>query len=674
MNGEDENGTTPASWNRDVRGEEALRLINTDGVILRTEAGPGTGKTFGLVRRVERILHPDGLAAKGAQVLVVAFNRVIAGELRNDVEARLGAVGIEARPTIRTVHALCLQVVGEDMRLLLAHEREAMLYDLLTVYPALREAYGPRAYAAIGQALRSHEAEHEDHPDVWMAARQWLDRHGAALISDLPPKLLHHLRAGDFGDQRYMYVLVDEFQDLSAAEQELFYRLRADDGQFYAVGDSRQSIYRFRGNDPGGLRTLDGWAEDEGLTVTDLPMRGCQRCPAEIVEAANRLMSLSGQEAMIPIREEAADLHVVHWATPADEARGMAEKLVAKLRASPDEERHLVMTTRRQFGADLRDAIVALDEDVRVDLGFEEGLLDCWPVREAFLFFGLLVAPDPPSWRGWFAYRNLAHGQLYIAPERNSIAYLRLLDSCGDEVTDAVLEALCREDRGAARGTGGTVLWDRARRFLELRDSTDDWRASDAGEVIEEVLAAERWMIVGGENAELVSVDLEVLAQKARQILAEVRADGVETPVDQLRAVAEELRYKIATREPLVSGGPTQVQITTLWGAKGVTADHVYVLGLCDEAIPGARRDEYPGTDEDYLAEQRRLFYVSITRAKESLVLSRASRVRRGDGRQLGLNVVGTRHWCDLRATRFLREIMPYLPDGREGAEWDDWP
>ena len=61
-----------------VRGTQVLPLINSDAQTMRVEAGPGTGKTFGLVRRVERILHPEGLAAQGRDVLVVAFNRVIA--------------------------------------------------------------------------------------------------------------------------------------------------------------------------------------------------------------------------------------------------------------------------------------------------------------------------------------------------------------------------------------------------------------------------------------------------------------------------------------------------------------------------------------------------------------------------------------------------------------------
>jgi hypothetical protein len=78
-----------SSWNKDVRGTQVPPLINSDADTTRCVAGPGSGKTFGLVRRVERILQPEGLAVDGHDVLVVAFNRVIARQLRDDIYARL---------------------------------------------------------------------------------------------------------------------------------------------------------------------------------------------------------------------------------------------------------------------------------------------------------------------------------------------------------------------------------------------------------------------------------------------------------------------------------------------------------------------------------------------------------------------------------------------------------
>jgi superfamily I DNA/RNA helicase len=119
-------------------------------------------------------------------------------------------------------------------------------------------------------------------------------------------------------------------------------------------------------------------------------------------------------------------------------------------------------------------------------------------------------------------------------------------------------------------------------------------------------------------------------------------------------------------------GESSDLQVATLWGAKGVTAEHVYILGACGEALPGQRREEYPGTDADYVDEQRRLFYVSITRAKETLVISRALRVGRGPAKQLGLTVTtGSKFWGDLKMSPFLHDIMSVLPYAVPDDSWD---
>ena len=107
----------PESWNEDVRGTQVPTLINSDADIIRCIAGPGSGKTFGLVRRTERILHPEGLAVDGAHVLVVAFNRIIARQLRDEIQARLKTFDCRHAPVIRTIHALCVEVIGEQLRI-----------------------------------------------------------------------------------------------------------------------------------------------------------------------------------------------------------------------------------------------------------------------------------------------------------------------------------------------------------------------------------------------------------------------------------------------------------------------------------------------------------------------------------------------------------------------------
>src|ERR1017187_970143 len=156
-------------WNLEVRGEDVLPLINDDAPIIRVEAGPGTGKTFGLCRRVLRLLHPDGLNVSGKMVAVVAFNRVIAKELQKDIKETLKKAAVTDTPIIETVHSFCLKLLREDLRMLLDHEREAMLYDVLHEFPDFKQSY--KSLSKTEQALHDHEAHLVNHLKLWQAVR-----------------------------------------------------------------------------------------------------------------------------------------------------------------------------------------------------------------------------------------------------------------------------------------------------------------------------------------------------------------------------------------------------------------------------------------------------------------------------------------------------------------------
>ena len=142
------------SWNDGVRGEQVLPLINKDAQTIRVDAGPCTGRTSGLARPVERILHRDGFAAKGRDVLVVAFNRVSAKQLAEDIGARLRTFEREGERAIRTIHALCVQVIGEDLRLLLPHERETMILRRASILPGVAGGISSREEGGSGNFER----------------------------------------------------------------------------------------------------------------------------------------------------------------------------------------------------------------------------------------------------------------------------------------------------------------------------------------------------------------------------------------------------------------------------------------------------------------------------------------------------------------------------------------
>jgi ATP-dependent DNA helicase UvrD/PcrA len=657
-------------WNDGVRGSQVPPLINLDVEIMRCVAGPGSGKTFGLVRRVERLLHPLGLAVSGKEVLVVAFNRVIARQLQADIDKRLKAFDYTYQPVIRTIHALCVEVIGEDLRLLLPHEVDCLIYDVLHEYAPISECY-ENDFEKTSQALRDHEASLKEHLLLWQAVQSWLLRHKAHLVSEVPRIFLDRLKGGDFPEHGYSHVIVDEFQDLTPGEQELMFRLRRPGGRLLALGDPRQSIYAFRGNDRNGLAALE--AIVGGKAVTDVPITECQRCPESIVIAANRLMTLSGVEEMVPVSHETANIHVVTWKTPLAEAEGMAAKIVKNIHAHP-KDRHLVMVTRRDFGYWLRDKIKSIDSELSVELGFSEGLLESWAPREAFLLFCLLVDPDPPTWRAWLGYVNSNTGEDFIAAKRSAAAYLTLLKGAADTITESTIEALASEPRAKLRGLGGTAIWDRATRFLTLRDKLS-WIGDDAESFIKNLFDEKHWIgsTYNAEKIDGAKLDLRLLCEKTLALLKHEEDRKPGDPAGQhARKVAQRLRHQIATNEPLDIGEPSDLQVSTLWGAKGVTAEHVYILGVCREALPGQRRKDYPGTDLDYVDEQRRLFYVSITRAKKTLVISRALGIKRGAARHLGLSVAsGGNFWAVLKMSPFLHDIMGVLPTAVSGESWD---
>lgn len=653
-------------WHEDVRGTQVLPIIDLDDDIIRVEAGPGTGKTFGLVRRVQRILHPQGLNVPGVKVLVVAFNRVIAKQLNNDIDELLKNSPHNGNPIIRTVHALCLQVIGTHLRILLPHEREAMIYDVLVEFPELRQKY--IRYKRAEQALCDHEAKHVDHMKLWQAVQQWLTRHHAQLISELPNILLDRLKGGDFIEQSYDHVIVDEFQDLTPGEQRLFLKLRAEGGKFLALGDPRQSIYRFRGNDRKGLAKIENLLAP-GSTVRNISMTECQRCPKEVVQAANQLMGLYNAQAMTPGNQDTANIHNVVWKTIDSEAKGMAKAIIDNIHANP-QNNHLAMVTRRQFGYMLRKEIAEIEPGLRVDLSFSESLLETWPVREAFLLFCLLFDPDAPTWRAWLGYQNSADGKNFKAPKRNAAAYLKFLTLCNDNITYEAVEMLANRTTKPL-GDGGSILWDRSKRLVELKGQLK-LSGEDAISLLKEIFQTQRWCNTQLHDNDSARLDMELILRKACDICQEIQNDNQNySAQEQLREVSRRLRYQIATREPFVPDESCDLQVATLWGAKGVTADHVYVIGLCKEAIPGTRREEYSGTDLDFKEEQRRLFFVSITRPKKTLVLSCASSITPGKANQLGLKVNNKNKFsATLEMSIFLRDIINYIPHYQNGENW----
>jgi DNA helicase II / ATP-dependent DNA helicase PcrA len=471
-------------WLQGVEGDQVRPLITLDAPVLCVPSGPGTGKTFGLRRRVLRLLHPDGLGLAPSRVLVCAFNRVIAQALRDELKAELEPYGLEL-PVVRTIHGLAGELAGQETRFLLEHEVELMVYDILASSAAVSALFD--GYTEAAHAMREYEAGLHEHEALNAAADTWLDDHGAALVGDLPRRVQDALAEGADADRSFDHVIVDEFQDLTETEARLAVGLRAADGQLMALGDRKQSIYGFRRNEERGLAALTDLVA-EG--VRDHVMDECRRCPKEIVELANAVMA-SYDEPLVDVRGEGAQIHQVDFGTPLDEHRRMAAEIVRAYQADPGGD-HLVLVTRRKWGYELRSEIGKLDPDINAQTIFAEDILETWPAREAFIFLSIVASPtDPLANRDWIAYKQPdSEGKNWKASQRHAPVYAHLRQA-GGLLSAARLREIADRPIHALAGSGRGEVHARAVRLRDLLDALPAGESPRA--VIAHVLDSHLW-------------------------------------------------------------------------------------------------------------------------------------------------------------------------------------
>ena len=249
-------------WNDRLDGPH-LRVAATDVSPLRVLAGPGTGKTYALMRRVARLLQDNAVPHR---ILVCTFTRTAATDLRNSLAA-LGVDGVE-QVRAGTLHSLCFSILSRAEvlpltervpRPLLTFEERFLIEDLKGDFGGVRRCEEQIEAFAAAWARLQHEAPgwpaNVEDRRFHRALLDWLRFHRAMLIGEVVPELLAYLRNNPAAPEHrlFQHVLVDEFQDLNRAEQVVFDLLSAR-GRLTVVGDEDQSIYSFKHANPEGIR------------------------------------------------------------------------------------------------------------------------------------------------------------------------------------------------------------------------------------------------------------------------------------------------------------------------------------------------------------------------------------------------------------------------------------
>ncbi|MBI3669871.1 MAG: UvrD-helicase domain-containing protein [Acidobacteria bacterium] len=636
----------------DLNPQQREAVLATEGPVL-VLAGAGTGKTRVITYRIAHLIEQG---VPGASILAVTFTNKAADQMKERVAALLARTGRDpGEPWISTFHSFCARLLRREAQRL-GLPRDFAIYDEDDQLAALKLALDKLGSEETGNAVRgllerisfaknhgqtpellAAEAEDENSQrvaKVFAAYEEVLRMAGALDFDDLLLRAVEVLRR--FDDARaswahgFRHILVDEYQDANRVQYDLLGLLACEHHNLFVVGDEDQSIYGWRGAD---VAHILRFAEDfPGAQVIRLERN--YRSTQKILDAAGGVVQKNVRrlgKTLTATRGEGSNLTFYEARDAASEAEYVAGQLFSLQRRDSSARLAVLYRTNFQSRA-LEEALRRLSLRYRVLGGFS--------------FYQRAEVKDA-----------LAYARLAIHPH-DDVALLRVLNTPPRGIGKTTVETL----RALARQRGGS-LWSAIGAML---DSPAPGRATAPLRSFRELIESLRADVAELPPAGFLKIVLErsgYLDMLAQRDTAEdlARAENLKELVNALAEGAErgETLTDFLDRAALVSDADSYderapITLLTLHSAKGLEFDHVFLVGLEEGVFPHSRSLHR----EQDLEEERRLCYVGMTRAKDSLTLTRAVYRRfYGDERLQGS-----------KPSRFLSEIPGELVDTAVGS------
>ncbi|RAK62661.1 ATP-dependent helicase [Hymenobacter edaphi] len=602
MDDQQQPAATADNWSKDLTGPHLELAAYSDGKFLRVKAGPGTGKTFALMRRVTRLLD-EGVAPES--ILAVSFTRTAAEDLVAKLKA-LGAPGAD-RVEATTLHSLALRMLSQEAvfqtlqrspRMLMEFEKACMIADLAEQIGGVRKTKKLlkefESYWATLQSEEPGEVQDEEKQKFQRILGDWLKRHDAVLLDELIVLMIRYIRQNPVAASflGYKHVLVDEYQDLNRADQELI-DLLAQDGTLTVIGDDDQSIYSFRHARPEGIITFN----ESHDPTKDVAILTCRRCPKQVVNMVNHLIKhnkhrfAGAPELGVHTSNPDGETFIVQHPDMYDEIDSIASYIKWYItNKGVGAGQVLVLAPRRKLGLAIRNQLFRLQVPARSF--FNEDALEEAVAQEGLCLLNLLVNPsDNVALRTWLGL----HVDSKLVKQYAAIE--QLAGSSGVTVGDCFAKAVKGEIK--APGKCAPIL----ARFSVLLDKI----ALAEGKTLAEVVD----ICWPGNEPNCDDVRVLALSLVAKHETLESFRDALVISISQPEIPSEEDGI---------------VRIMSLHKSKGLTAKCVIVAGCNAGALPRVKGDT-PLERELSIEEQRRLFYVALTRPTQTLVISAAAKM-----------------------------------------------
>jgi ATP-dependent DNA helicase Rep len=636
---------------------EAVRYIDGPLLVL---AGAGSGKTSVITRKIAYLIEQCGIRAK--HIAAVTFTNKAAREMRERVGRLVRGDAAEGL-LVSTFHQLGLRIIREELKTLDLkrgfsifdnQDSSTLLRDILiqehgaegdqvnviqqqisswkndAILPpqAVAAAKGPaeilcaQAYVRYNRALRAYNAL--DFDDLIL----------------LPAMLLqHHPQVLEKWQNRIHYLLVDEYQDTNNSQYQLVKQLLGLRGGLTVVGDDDQSIYAWRGARPENLALLQ---EDfPGLKIVKLEQN--YRSTARILRAANVLIANNAHvfdKQLWCELGQGEPLRVIRCADEQAEAdQVVAEILDHKLRKRTRLGEYAILY-RGNHQARLIE-LALQQQQVPYQMSGGQSFFARNEVKDIMAYLRLLINTDDDN------------------------AFLRIANVPRRKLGTSTLEALGHYANNsgmslfrAARGIGGDIPEAGRRRLQEFTHWMDATRGRCHGGG---AISGIRQMIRDIQYADWLD------SISSSEDVAERRMGNVDFLVDSLQRVMqgeqvdiEEAISRLVLRDLMEQQEEEKavddsVQLMTMHAAKGLEFPHVTIIGMEENLLPHRN-----SIAEGNIEEERRLAYVGITRARQTLTMTLA-----GKRKQFGDTI-------DCEPSRFLEELPGDDLQWQGGAEQNE--
>ncbi|MCX6329099.1 MAG: ATP-dependent helicase [Bacteroidia bacterium] len=575
----------------------------------RLLAGPGTGKTKTLSRRIAYLITEKHIPPN--QILALTFTRVAASELRNRVSEILE--GEYEIPRISTLHSFALRQLLKNSRIIDSVPQPLRIADSWEEYKIIFEDLKKIAnynlktiehkinlLSADWETLKADESGwKENFPDptflgAWQQHRKVF---GYTLRSEMVYQLKRALeQSGNFAlESDYKYLLIDEFQDLNKCDLAVIFALKNRGVEVFVAGDDDQSIYGFRGAYPDGIRRFN----KDYIPSSSLTLKTCFRCDRNIIFLSSFVADLDPgrlKKSLEPLNDaEKGVVRIFRYRNQEYEAADVANicrNLLDKTKYEPKDILILMRSDRKKaFSSIIRRALEARKIRVAVRSGITPLDNDDGRVLLAVL---RLIIDNKDS----LALRTLLRLQRNGVGEESCSKIYNL--ACENGKTFSMIAYETMEEPELIPHLGRKIA-NEMHKIQDILNNCKEYfnnlsNSSSQNDLLNALYILAKDIIKDdGKRAEIL--------QFLQQIIVETNSTDHLKLISMLSSSLEDKEQELDL---------SSVNIMTMHKAKGLEAKAVIIIAAEDEYIPGTEPED----------DERRLLYVSLSRAQHVLIIT----------------------------------------------------